>query len=99
MENEITSNSIISQSKDQVAADMDGEIAMMSIDSGKYHNLNSTGSRIWELVEKPCSVSEMCQKLGTEFDVSPDQCESEVIQYLKDMIDEGLVEIIDESTS
>lgn len=44
---------MIRQSDDQVGADMDDEIALMSITNGKYFCPNPTGSRIWQLIDQP----------------------------------------------
>ena len=37
---------------DVISADMDGEVVMMDIMSGKYYNLGRTGGEIWSLLEE-----------------------------------------------
>lgn len=85
----------IRQSDDQVGADMDGEIALMSITNGKYYCLNPTGSRIWQLLEQPRRLSEVCAILAQEFDVEPQQCATEVLGHVTDLLAENLVEVVD----
>jgi hypothetical protein len=87
--------SIVRQSDEQVAADMDGEVALMSIETGKYYCLNSTGSRIWRLIDQPRRVAEVCAMLLCEFDVEPQRCESELLGHLAQLLEEKLIEVVD----
>ena len=91
----ITLSTVIRQSDDQVSADMGGEVALMSIENGKYYCLNDTSSRIWQLIEQPCRVGHVCSALQDEFEVQEDQCEGDVLEHLKELIGDDLVEIVD----
>jgi Coenzyme PQQ synthesis protein D (PqqD) len=54
-----------------VSGQIDDEFIMMSIESGKYHTLNVTGSRIWALLDNPQTVSDLCAALSGEFKLAP----------------------------
>ena len=41
---------------DIIAANMDGEVVMMDIMSGKYYNLGTTDGAIWNLLESPSPI-------------------------------------------
>jgi len=84
----------IRQNDDHVAADMDGELALMSIENGKYYCLNPTGSRIWKLIEQPGRIEDICAVLAQEYAVEPQQCESEVLDHVAKLVAENLVEIV-----
>lgn len=86
---------VIAHSKGLVATDIDGEVAIMAIDSGKYHSLNETGSRIWNALEQPLAVANLCESLASQYQVEEEQCRSDVLLYLQDMIDERLIEVSD----
>lgn len=67
------------------------EMVMMDLDQGKYFSLNPVATRIWDLLERPLSVSDMCTILIDEYDVMPERCVREVHEHLQEMIRLGLV--------
>ena len=63
------------------------ESAMMSIETGNYLTLSRVGTRIWELIEQPTTISALCAQLTGEFDVTAEHCRTEVDQFLADLRD------------
>ena len=86
-------SSIIAKNAEIVTADMDGEIVMMRIETGKYYNLGKMGSVIWAMLETPISLETLIEKLLEKFDVGCEQCEKEVLSFLCETYKEGLVTI------
>ena len=76
----------------QVSCKIDGEIAILHLDRAIYFGLQGAGSEIWDALEQPRSVGELRDMLVAEFDVSPQQCESDVVEILALLEKEGLVE-------
>lgn len=74
-----------------VSGKLQDEMVMMDIDKGKYFALNAVSSSIWNYLEKPLSLDELCQKLREEYEVSAEQCKSETKTHLKEMIKLGLI--------
>jgi hypothetical protein len=91
--NKITLQSIISAKKEIVAADMDGDTVMMSVEAGKYYNLGTTGGMIWKMLESPISVATLITKLLEKYEVTREQCETEVLSFLNEVQKEGLLEV------
>lgn len=89
----LNDNSVVSQNEGQVSADMLGELALMSIQNGKYYSLNETGSRIWSLIKDPVCVEDVCAVLLEEFDVDGPTCRDSVVAVLSSLAEEGLVEV------
>tara|TARA_R110002072_G_scaffold303069_1_gene492559 strand:+ start:33529 stop:33840 length:312 start_codon:yes stop_codon:yes gene_type:complete len=92
---DLNMQAVIAHSKGLVATDIDGEIAIMAIDSGKYHSLNATGSQIWNAVQQPQTVADLCESLASQYQVDEEQCRSDVLSYLQDMVNERLLEVSD----
>jgi len=67
------------------------EMVMMDIDQGKYFSLNNSATAIWEHLEKPLTVEELCGILTGEFEIDSAQCCKEVSEYLDEMVKIGLV--------
>ena len=80
---EINLNSTITRNEDLLSGMVDDEAVIMSINSGSYHFINETGRRIWELIEQPKTVAQICDILIEEFDVDRETCQKDVLQYLK----------------
>ena len=74
-----------------VAADMDGDMVMMSIEHGTYFGLTGIAPQIWEALEQPKSVGELVQELLPQFDVSADVLRSDIDAFLNDMHQNGLL--------
>lgn len=86
-------NSEVVQSKDQVCTEVDGEVVMMSIQKGNYYSLDTVGGVIWERLAQPCRVSELCDALLVEYEVDRATCEADVLRFLSEMENQGLIEI------
>jgi hypothetical protein len=67
------------------------ELVMMDINKGKYFSLNKVATRIWDLLEKPLDIKELCETLRLEYEVEEEQCKGEVKEHLAEMIKLGLV--------
>jgi hypothetical protein len=67
------------------------EMVMMDIDKGKYFSLNPVATRIWDLLEKPMSIDELCVVLMKEYEVDREQCLREVKEHLGEMVRLGMV--------
>ena len=89
----IEMTSVVSRSEEQVCAEVDGEVVMMSVERGNYYGLDAVGSRIWELIETPSTVAALCDRLVAEYAVERGQCETDVLHFLQQMSDQGLVKL------
>lgn len=67
------------------------ELVMMDIDKGKYFALNPVATRIWDLLEKPLTIDELCSILMDEYEVSESQCRQDVQEVLEEMVRLGVV--------
>ena len=68
------------------------ELVMFDAEAGKYYGLNDVATVIWNLLEEPKTVEELCDLLTEEFDVSIEQCRKDVIKFLPKMREKGLVQ-------
>ncbi len=74
-----------------LTADIDGELLMMSVEQGRYFNLNSVGSRIWELLATPMAVDGLVDALTAEYDVTSTEARQEVERFLGALRERGLL--------
>jgi hypothetical protein len=74
-----------------LAAQVGEELVMMSVDSGVYIGLNDVGARVWELIETPRDMDELCSTLSEEFDTTADACRPEVEAFLAQLEQRGAI--------
>ncbi len=93
MNRQFSDNSIVRRKDEIISGDVDGETVMMSIERGHYHSLNLTGNRIWEILETPCTVSRIIERLKDEFDAKPEVITEEVYRFLDQLLERDIIQI------
>ncbi len=83
------------RNKKTISGKLHDELVMMDMDQGKYFSLNQTATVIWELLERPLTIEELCEKLTEEFEIDVEQCEADTKQYLEEMMKLGLIRIVE----
>jgi hypothetical protein len=76
---------------DWLAAKVGEELVMMSAEKGNYLGLSEVGTRIWELIETPRTIEDVCAQLTAEFDVTPEVCRAELEDFLKELEKHGAI--------
>lgn len=51
--------STVTAAKGQIWSDLGGEVVILKLDNAMYYSLDPVGTRIWELIQEPRSVSEI----------------------------------------
>jgi hypothetical protein len=67
------------------------EGVMMNVTAGRYYGLSAVAARIWELLERPRTIAELSARLCEEFEVEAPTCEAEVLKFVNELIDNGIV--------
>lgn len=85
-------NSSIVVTRDQVSCDIGGETAILSLSSGIYYGLDSIGSRIWDLIQKPITFAEIAAILAEEYDVDAGRAASDLRELCEKLANARLIE-------
>ena len=99
LEPKILESSVIVASSEQISSDLGSEAVILNIKSGVYHGLNEVGASIWKLIQEPRTIEEIKQRLLEEYNVEPEQCQSDLIALLEDLVAAGLIVINNETTT
>jgi hypothetical protein len=86
---------VVVRDRDVIYSEMDGEAVMVSMERGEYYGMNVTGTRIWNELENPVKVADLCAGLKTRYNVSQDKCESDVLKFLNLMAEKGVVRVLE----
>jgi hypothetical protein len=87
--------SVVARNGEIAFRELDGEVVMLSIQTGKYYSLDTVGSRVWELIAEPKSVRAVCEELVKEYEVDLATCEADVLAFLDKLAADDLVRVID----
>lgn len=89
----ITRNTTVVASRDQVASDLAGETVLLGLRTARYYGLADVGARIWEMLREPITVSAICETIAREYEVTPERCEADVLRFLDDLAEQELIEV------
>ena len=87
----ISLDCVVSPAKDLVFSNVADEVVILDLKSGVYHGLEEVGARAWELMAEERPVSEVRDQLLEEYEVEPQQCESDLLRLLEELRSHGLV--------
>jgi hypothetical protein len=89
----VVDNMLVQRRAGLIEAEVDGELVALHVDNGTCYGFNGTATRIWAMIEEPKKLSELRDALVEEYDVAPDVCEAQLLDLLKDLEGDGLVEL------
>ena len=89
----INPDSVVCWSPAPVATEVNDEVILMNLDTDRCYGLGATGSEIWRRLREPIRVAELSVQLQEEYESEPGQIETDLIQTLQQLADEGLIEV------
>lgn len=84
---------IVHRGADLIEAEVDGEIVALHVENGQCYGFNGTATIIWKLIETPRSVASVRDELLQKFDVEPDVCETQLMELLRELESDRLIEL------
>jgi hypothetical protein len=86
----LDASAIIRRKPSLIAAGVADEAILLDVDSGYFFQLNKSAAQIWNLVEEPLPLAEICTRLDAAFEGVR---EEEVVAFVTDMHERGLLEV------
>ncbi len=74
-----------------LTAEVDKQMVMMNVESGRYLGLDDIGSVIWQRLETPRTFGELIDSLVVDYDADRSVIADDVRKLLSDMAVHGLV--------
>lgn len=96
---QISEESTIVASRKVPFTQVQDEMLGIDYNQGYCYGLNSSGARIWQLIQTPISVAELVRRLAGEFDVDSNLCQRQALEFLDQLADSGLAEFAVARTS
>jgi Coenzyme PQQ synthesis protein D (PqqD) len=76
-----------------LTAPVDDEIVILNPGRDNYVGLDAVGRAVWDLLEQPHEVAELCRKLSRDFDATPEQIAADLLPFLTEITDEGIARV------
>jgi hypothetical protein len=66
------------------------ETILLDTEGGRYFSLDPVGTRMWQLIREHGTLRLAYKTLLTEYDVTPERLETDLLALTEKMIDKGL---------
>ena len=90
---DITGEAIVLRNASVLAAEIGGELVLMSVSQWHYFGLNSVASDIWERLASPMRVEALCESLATDYDGDIQVIRKDVMELLSKLASRELIEV------
>jgi hypothetical protein len=87
----ISEETLIHRTASVLTAEVDKQIVMMDIESGRYLGLDDIGSVIWQRLETPRTFGDLVDSLVEDYDAERAVIAQDVRELLKEMATQGIV--------
>lgn len=81
----------VSRSRDLVFSVVDEDWMAIDPKAGYGYSLNKMGHQIWEMIEKPTTINDICCRLRQDFDVEESVCHRQVMSLIRQLDKAGLI--------
>lgn len=92
---EITLETTVVASGDQIACDVGDESVILNLKDGVYYGLNPVAAAVWKSIQEEKKVMEIRDMLIQEYEVEPEVCTDDLLTLLSQLAMWRLVEIRD----
>lgn len=76
-----------------LSSELGDELIILNVELGKYYGMNPVASWIWNRLKEPASFGGLSRGIQTTFDVDADTCRKDLTDFLRNLIDAGLIEV------
>ncbi len=92
---DITLDTRVQQAPGPIVTPMDDSLTMFSQEAQAYFTLEEVAKDIWNRIERPVLVGELCQDLLRVYeDIEETDCQKQVIEFLTELQTNGLVQVV-----
>lgn len=74
-----------------MARQVGDETVILDLASGTYFGLDPVGARVWQLMGEGKTLSEICDTMLDEYEVTRDALERDVIELAQELSAQGLI--------
>jgi len=87
--------SVVTLSPGQISSRLGDEIVIMNLQTGVYHGVQGVSAFVWNLLAQPVQVQNICDRVAAEYNVDLPRCQADILNLLNQLLQEGLVVLVD----
>jgi len=84
-------NYVIKNDKKAAYRVIDNEVMVVNLKKSTFHTLNTVGSFIWQQFDGKTPVKKIVHNVTEEFDVDFETAENDSIEFINNLLNEGLI--------
>ena len=85
---------ILQRSEEILFTELESDVVMMDVREGNYYGLEGPAARIWELLDVPKSIDEICNALVLEYEIEVAECRADVIAFAQQLQERNVIAAI-----
>lgn len=70
---------------------VDEDLILFDEQAGKYYATSEVGTAIWAHLAEPLTLSELCDRLAAEYEVTREGCEADARAFVEQLLDANVV--------
>ena len=74
-----------------MAREVGDETVILNLADGTYYGLDAVGARIWQLMAKGQTLSQVCEVMLAEYEVTRENIERDVLALVQTLLERKLV--------
>jgi hypothetical protein len=83
----------IARSPDAISADVAGEVVLLNMATGYFHQLNAVASYLWKQLAQPHTLDELFARAVADFDADEATCRKDIDAFVEELQGHGLIRI------
>ena len=74
-----------------MARELDGDVVILDVTSGRYFSINDVGALIWDRLEHDTDKDTLVEAVTSEFNVDKDTAKADIDALLDQLTEAGLI--------
>lgn len=80
------------RSEQALFAEVGNDLVALHVANGQCYGMENVAAEVWNLLEQPSNLQQLCSRLVERYAVEPETCRREVSALLRQFEQEGLIE-------
>jgi len=89
----LSMNESVSVPENVLFRELDGECVILSLENESYYGLDDVGTRMWLQLTTQPTVQDAYNALLHEYEVEPDELQSDLARIVTDLVAAGLLDL------
>lgn len=87
----ISEKTVLQQNPEIPATEIDGEIVLMSSQTGRYYSLANSAASIWKVLGSATTIEGICASVSAQYTVDEEMCRREVTEFIETLVEHKLI--------